>query len=518
MPKEKILVIDENENTRELLKNVFASDGYEVILAASGVEALDKAKDELPNFLILDIILPDIDGYQLLEFIKQESQLRFIPIIILTSRRELEDKLRGLRLGVIDYITKPFQRDELRAKVRNILDLFKWKFQIRNESNSQNPRERLLKYLEEKSVTQLIPVVRKEAKLGYEYPEVAKVLEPEEVGGEIFTLERLAKEKHLDRVFYDLIHICPSCGYHDLNFREICPYCESAEIIFIDVLIHIKCGHKAFEYEFNHNGKKICPACKKSLSGEGIDYEKANRPVYQCLSCRKKFSESVVNCRCLNCDSIFDVGKALKRKIYSYHLRKLKDQSAEDLDVLEDHCNQTPEPNSSAEGETDTALLQPLINAFNEAGLEALNWPFFSKQLRLEIKRCQKNNYNLTLLKLTLLQQDGVDFDSGVAPPEDVVRKMAIILKKCLRELDVISIKNSTEYIVLLPETPLSMAKILGVRIQEYMDQLKIPATVEVSLSGYPEDGKEAEELLEVLNLNLAILKPDNSQEDFNLI
>ncbi|MFQ5709457.1 MAG: response regulator [bacterium] len=516
MAGEKILVIDDNLNTQELLKHVFENESYRVFLASTSREALEKAAEIQPQLIVLDIILPDINGYQLLESIKREPNLKFIPVIILSAKNETEDKLRGLRLGVVDYLTKPFQRAELTTRVRNVLDFYNIKLQNLDEVNGQKPWGRLLKHLEENSISKLIPVVRKEAKLGYEYPDAAKVLQPDDIGGEIFTLERLAKEKHLDRVFYDTIHICPLCGHHDLNFRDICQHCNSAEIMAFDVIIHIKCGHKSMEYEFRRDGELICPACHKKLSTQGIDYEKTNRPVYQCLTCRKKFSESNVHCRCMNCDRTFSAEKAIKRKIYSYLYHKFDEDLAEDLVILQDRGAVT-QGSAPANGNAAEKELLRVKKTFEEVGLEVLNWQFFPHQLRLEIKRSRKHNLNLSVLKLSLLREDGVNFDSVNELPQPVFRKILQILQKCLRELDVVSIRNQTEFVVLLPETPLSMAKILGNRFQNYIDHLKASTTTEVSVSGYPEDGMEADQLLEVLNLNLAILKPDDSQEDFTL-
>lgn len=513
MAGERILIIDDNPNTQQLLKDIFELEGYHVFLASSSSEALDKAKEVQPHVIVLDIMLPDMDGYQLLEFIKQEPGLRFIPVIILTARRELEDKLRGLRLGVMDYLTKPFQREELTTRVRNVLDFFKSRLENQNGSEP-NPLGRLLKHLEEKCITELEPTVCKEAKLGYEYPEAARVLQPEERGAEMFILEKLAKEKHLDREFYDVVRICPTCGHHDLNFREICPHCDSAEIAAFDMIIHTKCGHKAMEYEFRRFGELVCPACNRSLAGQGMDFERSDRPVFQCLACRKKFGEFRVNCRCMNCHKLFDADRAIKRKIYAYHYHKFNEELAEDLLILQ---NRPQPPTGEPRPQPTSQARTRVAKALQHVGLELVDWDYFPDQVRLEIKRSRKNNFSASVLKLRLLREDGVEFETPAEFPTTALRKVALILKKCLRDLDVVAVKQPTELVMLLPETPLSMAKILGRRIQDYLNQLQVPVTAEVALAGYPEDGTEAEQLLEVINLKLAILKPDDSQEKFTI-
>ncbi|MFQ5824875.1 MAG: response regulator [bacterium] len=505
MAGEEILVIDDNASTRQLLKAVLEKKGYNIALAATTHEAFEKVKREQPNL----IILLDIDGSKLLEFINQESQLTLVPVMILTSKKELENKFHNVLLGDMEQLTKSKQWENLTANVDNVFDLHNTKIKDHNKSNDQESLRRLLQYIKQKNISQLTPIVRKEAKLGYEYPQAAKILQLDVIGEEILTLERLAEEKHLDRVIYDIIHICPFCGHHDLNYREICPQCKSIEIESFNVIMHIKCGHRALEYEFNRNGKKICPACNRSLTGEGIDYEKANRSVFRCFTCRKKFSNSVVNCRCINCNQLFDTSKAIKKKIYSYQFQKIDENIAEDLALLQKYIKKAPSPTKPTKKSPKPH--SPLQTDFAEMGLETLNWQLLTHQLRHEIKRSRKNNLKFSLLKLSFLREDGLDLDVDNTLPKPVLRKLILILKKCLRDLDIICIKNPMEYVILLPETPLSMAKILGERIHNYFDQLKLPITAEISLSGYPEDGKEAGELLEVINLNLAILNPDNS-------
>lgn len=115
---EKILVVDGEMSIRQILKTRLSILGYKVILAANGEEALSLFQKEEPNLVILDIILPKIDGYQVCSEIRKRSQA---PIIILTALGDISDRVMGLELGADDYVIKPFSPKELEARIRSVL-------------------------------------------------------------------------------------------------------------------------------------------------------------------------------------------------------------------------------------------------------------------------------------------------------------------------------------------------------------------------------------------------------------
>ncbi len=121
MGKEHILVIDDEEDILELIKFNLARDGYRVTCATSGEKALNLAKQESPDLILLDLMLPGIDGLEVARLLKQDSQVRRIPIIMLTAKGEESDVVTGLELGADDYITKPFSPRILVARVRAVL-------------------------------------------------------------------------------------------------------------------------------------------------------------------------------------------------------------------------------------------------------------------------------------------------------------------------------------------------------------------------------------------------------------
>ncbi len=121
MADHHILIVEDEPNTAEMLTTYFESHGYKVTAVGWGKQALVFVRDTLPDLIVLDIRLPDIDGYEVCRQLRSHRRTAHVPIIFLTERRERIDRLAGLELGAVDYITKPFDIQELRLRVRNVL-------------------------------------------------------------------------------------------------------------------------------------------------------------------------------------------------------------------------------------------------------------------------------------------------------------------------------------------------------------------------------------------------------------
>ena len=119
--KSQILIVEDDLDLAEMLNAYFRVQGYEVQTAAWGEEAVRMTQESPPDLVVLDIRLPDIDGYEVCRRLRTHRRTQDVPIIFLTEKRERVDKLSGLELGVVDYIAKPFDIQELRLRVRNAL-------------------------------------------------------------------------------------------------------------------------------------------------------------------------------------------------------------------------------------------------------------------------------------------------------------------------------------------------------------------------------------------------------------
>ena len=121
MPNEKILIVDDEEDILELLKYNLSREGYKVSCAASGEETLRAMRSGIPDLIILDLMLPGIDGLEVARQLKNDVKTRDVPIVMLTAKGEEADIVTGLELGADDYITKPFSPRVLLARVRAVL-------------------------------------------------------------------------------------------------------------------------------------------------------------------------------------------------------------------------------------------------------------------------------------------------------------------------------------------------------------------------------------------------------------
>jgi len=118
MGNSKILVVEDDQNLLDVLKYNLAKEGYDVLTAVDGIEALDAARSKKPDLIILDIMLPKLDGFEVCRILRREMT---VPILMLTAKAEETDKVVGLELGADDYMTKPFSMREFLARIRAML-------------------------------------------------------------------------------------------------------------------------------------------------------------------------------------------------------------------------------------------------------------------------------------------------------------------------------------------------------------------------------------------------------------
>jgi diguanylate cyclase (GGDEF)-like protein len=121
MGKARLLVVEDDIDIGNMLKIYFSGMDFEVDVAVRGSDALDKTKQNLPHLIVLDIMLPDIDGYEVCRNLRTSMRTSHIPVIFLTQKDERSDKLQGLELGADDYITKPFDIEELKLRVQGAI-------------------------------------------------------------------------------------------------------------------------------------------------------------------------------------------------------------------------------------------------------------------------------------------------------------------------------------------------------------------------------------------------------------
>ncbi|MGB4595178.1 MAG: response regulator transcription factor [Anaerolineaceae bacterium] len=116
--KQRILIVDDEKGLVRLMRMNLEHDGFEVIEANNGAQAMDRLRATIPDLILLDVMMPDVDGFTVLKMVREVGPT---PVIMLTAKGEEEDKIRGLELGADDYVTKPFSPRELTSRIRAVL-------------------------------------------------------------------------------------------------------------------------------------------------------------------------------------------------------------------------------------------------------------------------------------------------------------------------------------------------------------------------------------------------------------
>ena len=121
MFKKKILIIDDTELMVQMIADILAGEGYDVVSANNGTDGIRMEMTHKPDLVLLDVIMPGLDGFEVCRLLRQDESNNLMPIIMLTAQGNEDDKLTGLELGADDYITKPFNPRELVSRVKNTL-------------------------------------------------------------------------------------------------------------------------------------------------------------------------------------------------------------------------------------------------------------------------------------------------------------------------------------------------------------------------------------------------------------
>lgn len=137
MSNTKILVIDDNPKNVQLLVEILLKNEYDIMACMSGEEALEVLHDFQPELILLDIMMPELDGFEVCKILKKQEDTKEIPIIFITAKNEIDDIIEGFKLGAVDYITKPFNTEELLVRIQTQIKILKQQDKIQKISQER---------------------------------------------------------------------------------------------------------------------------------------------------------------------------------------------------------------------------------------------------------------------------------------------------------------------------------------------------------------------------------------------
>lgn len=130
MYPQRVLIVDDEPLNVRLLATILASEGYDIIRSYSGKDAINKAEQELPDLILLDIVMPDLNGYEVTRRLKKMAATCDIPVVLITTYTETEDKVKGLQAGADEFLNRPIDQSELRARIRSLISLKQYREQL----------------------------------------------------------------------------------------------------------------------------------------------------------------------------------------------------------------------------------------------------------------------------------------------------------------------------------------------------------------------------------------------------
>lgn len=195
-PPSKILLVDDTPTNRKLLQAMLAKERFEILEAGDGTEALRLAREAEPDLILLDVMMPEKDGYEVCAELKADPNTVQIPVIFLSAKTESQDKIKGLELGAVDYITKPFSRGEILARVRLHLEMRRLSRSLQSMNRELLRKQgRIQEDLRAAANIQRSLIPSDDLKMRFKEFELAwRFLPCESVGGDVFNLYRLDKD------------------------------------------------------------------------------------------------------------------------------------------------------------------------------------------------------------------------------------------------------------------------------------------------------------------------------------
>jgi diguanylate cyclase (GGDEF)-like protein len=467
----KIMVIDDEPNFHKLIQKHLSRNHYEVVSCLKADEALRMVEEKMPHLVLMDLTMPEVDGFTLIKRLREVVLKTYLPIVVVTAREESKDVVTALEAGADDYLTKPFEFEELRARIDNLLRSKKLQDSVHSKKGKLDEANLQIGHLN-KALSETKKELKKRVYDLHNIFEISfKVMGQTEVENLVNTalLNALgiftAKSVMLmlaDPDDRDLFTVVESRGFFGTKIDE---FTLSRNDKLVKYLEFIK---KPFQiknivYEFE--------SVKPSLEDLEV---KAMSPLFQ--------EDEIIGILCL--------GSNVSEQEYS----------PESLEMM---------------GILANMLSVALHNAQNFEQIKALsytdemtglhNYRFFTMRLKEEIARAKRNNASLALLILDVDFFKNYNDTLGHPAGDEILRQLSMILKTTVRDNDIVARYGGEEFAIILPSTDQGGASVLSDRIRKKVEDYNFPSqeiqpngtlTISIGIALFPDNAITLEDII----------------------
>ncbi len=473
MLKKKIFIIDDDLTFLKLLKILFEKENYQVITESDATDICQKLKQSRPDIVILDLLIPNQNGFQIFKQMKHDHYCSTIPVVVLTSHQNINSKIQLLREGVLDYIYKPFRKEELLLKMKNYLQhLSSKKAQPFNEDLLFHQLKEILNARKKEWIE---PQLDKKSLYGYVYQDIRLVSDIPIYGKERDLLEDWADRKLLERSLVDIIDLCPLCYHYNISLTYICPLCGSINV--------------------------------EQKKSEG----QAPRS-FLCNDCGMALKAPQIRCHCINCDEKFGPEKIVKQKIYRYQFAQNgAAPAAGATKTVSQPKVLTEQPPKIAMGRPSIATGHLYFGSNNviqrvlrETNVRYVQPNSFMERVTKEIRYSEIEHCDMTIMSVGVQNLNQLTQRIKNEMIFKIFKGILYIIVQHLRSQDILSYNDAQHcFLVMLPNTHIKLAKIIAEKIQQQLERFRSSFQLDIRLASYPQDGLTPDELFAMLEIGL---------------
>jgi len=485
----RVFIIDDDTATLELLKNVFEGENYFVVIDEGKKDVCARIKKCEPDIVLLDLLMPENNGLEIYKELRQDPTCVSIPVVVLTSHQNFNSKIELLREGVLDYIYKPFRRQELLYRIKNYIEYCAPVHKTRADEDLVF--NQLKEILSHRNVAWIEPSIDKTSHNGYAYPDVQIVMNHSAPDRERDLLEKWAKDGKLESQLVDVIEVCPVCAHYTVSFRNVCPQCHSVNFSQMN-------------------------AGETPLEPSDITLKAAVS--FECNDCRSTFGFPSLWCHCLNCNEKFDHAKITAQRIYKY---KLVENAAEfvvepengkeeQIPVQAPLRTERVEQLPPIELQPDYLTVDCIPKAFALARVAYIEYPQLKERLSKLIENAAPDGTNITVMSLGIENLESYYRRYSAEIMVRLFKNIISVIRSHVRNFDVLSYSADQKHILLmLPNTHLTLAKIIADRIQSRLSRIQSTFQLEIQLASFPQDGRNADEILTMMAMGIERINSD---------